>query len=153
MKIEIKLAYDQIPIVQYLFTQYYQELGIDLKFQYFDEELASLPGKYALPDGRLYLVYVEEGVAGCVAYRRLSATDCEMKRLFILPNYRKIGLGEKLVNHVICDAKNQGYSRMYLDTLSTMHPAMKLYKKIGFVETQPYYHNPIQEAIYFILYL
>ena len=131
-----------------LFQEYEQELGADLCFQKFSEELASLPGKYQPPDGALLLALSGSNCSGCVALRRLSSTTCEMKRLYVRPDYRGTGLGRILAEKIISCARLAGYQVMYLDTLERLGPALNLYRSLGFRETEPYYHNPLKGVVY-----
>ena len=136
-----------------LFQEYARSLGIDLCFQQFDEELQSLPGRYAPPSGELLLARVEASYAGCVALRSLDDGICEMKRLYIRGECRGRGVGRKLAAEIIQIARDLGYQRMRLDTLASMEPAISLYRSLGFEETSPYYENPIPDARYFGLVL
>jgi ribosomal protein S18 acetylase RimI-like enzyme len=142
----------QIELVRSLFRQYADSLGFDLAFQGFAEELASLPGEYAPPRGRLLLALTAEGkAAGCVALRALSAPEeavCEMKRLYVLPACRGQGLGRALAERVIAEARTAGYRRMRLDSIDTMKEAIGLYRALGFREIPPYRFNPIAGAVY-----
>ncbi|PKM64330.1 MAG: GNAT family N-acetyltransferase [Firmicutes bacterium HGW-Firmicutes-20] len=149
MNITIDYAYEKLDIIRTLFKEYAQSLGIDLQFQAFEKELANLPDKYALEDGRLYIAYVDGEIAGCVGLRRFDANRCELKRLYIREKYRHLGLGQQLSLKVIDDARQIGYQQILLDTLSTMTPAMNLYRKLGFRQIAAYYNNPIREAVYF----
>ncbi|MGH9948854.1 MAG: GNAT family N-acetyltransferase, partial [Pyrinomonadaceae bacterium] len=106
----------EIKEAKMLFCEYEAWLGMDLCFQGFEEELANLPGKYAPPDGRLYLAYVEDELAGCIALRKLEDGICEMKRLFLRENARGHGLGNQLIEKLIDDAKTTGYKKLRLDT-------------------------------------
>ena len=103
--------------VREIFREYQASLGVDLCFQNFEEELATLPGKYAPPQGRLYLAYVDGQLAGCIALRRFEENHCEMKRLYLRPQFRGQNMGKKLAEKVIGDARQIGYSQMCLDTL------------------------------------
>lgn len=138
--------------VQALFLEYQQGLGIDLCFQGFEQELQSLPGDYAEPQGGLFLALVGGKPAGCCAFRALNTSDhlnaCEMKRLFVRPAFRGLGLGRQLVEAVVTGAQQAGYTTMLLDTLTDMEAARALYQEVGFVETEPYYHNPLPGAHY-----
>ena len=138
--------------VRELFREYASGLGVDLCFQNFDDELAALPGDYAEPRGVLLLALVDGAPAGCVAMRRLADADvpnaCEMKRLFVRPAFRRFGLGRRLAEALMDEARRCGYSVMLLDTLDDMEAARELYASLGFVETAPYYFNPIPGAHY-----
>jgi len=153
MGYEIKLAYDRLDEVETLFREYHKMLGVDLCFQNYEEELANLPGKYTLPDGRLYVIYLEEKLAGCIALRRFDSTRCEMKRLFVRPQFRGLKLGQILAERIIQDAKKIGYEAMVLDTLASLESAVYMYRKMGFEEVEPYYDNPLKDVIYFELKL
>jgi len=139
----------QISEVKSLFLEYADWLGFSFCFQGFEEELATLPGKYAPPQGRLYLVVIDHKSAGCIGIRKIAERICEMKRLYVKPEARGLGIGKKLVELVINDAKNIGYKKMRLDTIAEkMKEAQKLYKSSGFYEIQPYYYNPIEGVVY-----
>ena len=126
-----------------LFREYETWIDLDLCFQGFEAELASLPGKYVLPGGRLMLAYVDDKLAGCVAMRKLDERICEMKRLFVRDEFRGHKIGIKLIERLIADAREIGYARMRLDTFPPkMAKAVKLYESHGFVEIPPYYSNP-----------
>ena len=126
-----------------LFREYQEALGVDLSFQDFEMELRTLPGEYVSPHGRLLLA-LDDGVpAGCVAMRPLTSDTCEMKRLYVRPEYRAASLGRQLAERVIAEARSIGYQRMYLDTLPTMSGAQRLYERLGFKEIPPYRYNPI----------
>jgi ribosomal protein S18 acetylase RimI-like enzyme len=138
--------------VRALFLEYQADLGIDLCFQGFAEELDRLPGDYAEPAGVLMLATVDGLPAGCCAFRSLTSSDhlnaCEMKRLFVRPAFRGCGLGRRLVEQIMSRAELAGYNTILLDTLSDMEAARALYQEVGFVEVAPYYHNPLPGAHY-----
>jgi putative acetyltransferase len=144
---------DEIEAVQNLFREYEQFLGVDLCFQSFDEELASLPGKYGPPDGVLLIAIDDKNFAGCVALRKLEEGICEMKRLFVRSKYRGQGLGRRLAKQIIDEAVKLGYSSMRLDTLNKLIEAMRLYESLGFKRRDPYYHNPLSGVLYWELEL
>lgn len=126
-----------------LFREYQAWLGLDLCFQEFEDELRTLPSRYAMPEGRLLLAFSGEFAAGCIALRRLDETTCEMKRLFVRDDFRGSGLGNTLVNRLIADARQIGYSKMRLDTYPPkMAKAVKLYESHGFYPIPAYYDNP-----------
>ena len=126
-----------------LFREYEAWLGMDLCFQGFEEELRDLPGKYALPDGRLSLGFWDERLAGCIALRKLEDGVCEMKRLFVRDEFRGKAIGVSLIEHIIAEASNAGYKKMRLDTYPPkMGRAVSLYESHGFQAIAPYYHNP-----------
>ncbi len=153
MGYEIKPAYDRLDEVITLFREYHKMLGVDLNFQDFEKELKTLPGKYTTPDGRLYVIYLEGKLAGCIALRRYDETRCEMKRLFVRPQFRGLRLGQILAEKIIQDAKGIGYEEMILDTLASLESAVYMYRKMGFEEVEPYYDNPLDDVIYFKLKL
>ena len=145
---------EQIEQARELFKEYAAWLELDLCFQNFEKELAELPGAYAPPEGRLLLGYEEDQLAGCVALRKLDAGICEMKRLFLRPEFQGRGLGGELIDAIICEAKAIGYQRMRLDTLfPQMDKAIGLYRAFGFEEIDPYYQNPVPGALFMELKL
>jgi len=132
-----------------LFKEYEAGLGISLCFQSFDQELANLPGDYAPPQGRLLLAREHDQLLGCIALRPVGPTTCEMKRLFVRPEYRARGLGRVLVEAIIEEARKIGYASMRLDTLpGKMDRAIALYRSIGFVEIPPYYNTPVDTTTF-----
>lgn len=151
---KIELAYDKLDDIKTLFREYQESLGLDLCFQNFEDELATLPGKYSRPGGRLYLASVEGNAAGCIALRGLDDGCCEMKRLYVRGKFRGLKLGQALVEKIIADAREIGYSRMVLDTYAeTMKSAVALYRGFGFSETEPYYNNPHEGVLFLSLEL
>jgi GNAT superfamily N-acetyltransferase len=137
-----------------LFLEYGSSLAFSLCFQSFDEELKSLPGAYGPPSGRLLLARYEGHAAGCIALRKLEAGICEMKRLYVRPADRGMGLGRMLVERIIEEARIIGYERMRLDTIaSAMKDAIALYRRMGFEEIAPYSAIPIEHALWMELRL
>lgn len=131
-----------------LFLEYANSLGFKLCFQGFDQELATLPGSYAPPEGRLFLARVDGAIAGVVGVRPLDGKRCEMKRLYVRPNSRGLKLGRRLAELAIAEARNIGYGQMVLDTLDKMKEARALYAGLGFHEIPAYYDNPLDGVIY-----
>ena len=138
--------------VREIFLEYAQSLSVDLCFQDFDSELAQLPGEYAAPRGSLLLAMVNQEVAGCCALRPLDSADspnaAEMKRLYVRPAFRRLGLGRQLAESILDAARQCDYSCVLLDTLDEMETARALYEDLGFEEVAPYYHNPLPGAHY-----
>jgi putative acetyltransferase len=138
--------------VREILREYARSLGIDLCFQNFESELATLPGEYAAPSGQLLLAFVGDALAGCGGLRALPGADyanaCEMKRLYVRPAFRRFGLGRALAEALFAEARRAGYSTMLLDTLDEMESARELYATLGFEEIAPYYFNPIPGAHY-----
>lgn len=155
MSVAIIPAYGHEQEIKMLFTEYTQMLMDNDKFmrqylavQHYDDEVKNLRGKYGEPEGRLYLAYVEDKAAGCIALRKLDERRCEMKRLYVRPQFRNHKLGEQLVDKVIGEAKKIGYRHMLLDTIPFLHSAIHLYRKHGFYEIDKYNDNPDGNAIY-----
>jgi ribosomal protein S18 acetylase RimI-like enzyme len=142
-----------LPFIRNLFREYAADIGVDLCFQGFEQELAELPGRYAPPEGRLLLARQGDEPAGCVALRKLEEGICEMKRLYVRPAFRSQGLGRELASAIIAAAREAGYERMRLDTLASMLPAIALYESLGFKRVAPYCHNPISDAVFMELAL
>ena len=143
---------EDIAAVRQIFTEYAQSLNVDLCFQDFEAELELLPGEYAAPRGALLLAMVNKQVAGCCALRPLDSADdpnaSEMKRLYVRPAYRRLGLGRQLAEAILDAARQFDYSCVLLDTLDEMETARALYEDLGFEEIPPYYHNPLPGAHY-----
>lgn len=141
-----------IETVHTLFVEYGESLNFSLCFQGFDEELAALPGKYAPPGGRLLLAEIAGDTAGVVGLRPADMDGaCEMKRLYLRPAFRGLGLGRRLAETVIAAAREAAYGKMVLDTVETMAEAGALYRDLGFVEIPPYYENPTPGVHYYAL--
>jgi putative acetyltransferase len=138
-----------LPAITQLFRAYAASLPIDLGYQGFDGELAALPGKYAPPQGAVLIARNENAVAlGCVAMRPLEDGVCEMKRLYVAPEGRGLGLGRALAEAIIEAARTAGYREMRLDTLASMTGAQALYRALGFLEIAPYYDTPIEGTVF-----
>ena len=133
-----------------LFREYARELGVDLTFQGFDDEVANLPGDYGSPNGALLLARAASGDAlGCVALRPLAeAGTCEMKRLYVRPAGRGLGVGRALASAIITVGVERGYWRMRLDSLSTLRAAIELYRSLGFAPTEAYYETPLAGTLF-----
>jgi putative acetyltransferase len=136
-----------------LVREYAASLNVNLAFQNFEEELLHFESEYAPPTGTFLLARTNNEFLGCGALRRFSTTDCEMKRLYVHPSARNLGLGRQLAQALIAEAKSLGYKRILLDTLPTMQSAQSLYKSLGFHPTPPYRFNPIPGSAYLKLAL
>jgi len=145
--IEARALHD-IERARSLFREYETSLGVDLCFQGFEQELAGLPGAYAPPSGRLLLAVDDGRPAGCIALRPLGADGCEMKRLYVRPEFRGRRVGRLLAERLLAEARAIGYARMRLDTLPSMKEAIPLYRSLGFAEIGPYYANPVPGALF-----
>jgi ribosomal protein S18 acetylase RimI-like enzyme len=139
--------------VRQLFTEYTEDLGFDLDFQDYDDEITHLPGAYTPPSGRLYIALYDGAIAGCIALRKLDETTCEMKRMYVRTGYRRKGVGKDMALRVIDDARRIGYSKMRLDTIDTMDAAIALYRHLGFNPIPPYRYNPMKGAYFLELVL
>jgi len=128
-----------VSLARELFQEYAQSLGVDLAFQDFDREIATLPGDY----DPILIAHWNSEPAGCVALHPLESATCEMKRLFVRPQFRGHAIGRTLAERIIAEARGRGYARMRLDTLPAMREAVALYRSLGFVEIPPYRYNPI----------
>ena len=142
----------QLDATRQIFAEYANQLGIDLCFQNFEAELASLPGAYGSPRGALLLALVDGEIAGCCAMHALDTVDypnaAEMKRLYVRKAFRRFGLGRHLAEAMLDLARVAGYQSVLLDTLDDMESARALYADLGFSDIPPYYHNPIAGAHY-----
>jgi len=136
-----------------LFVQYADTLGFDLEFQGFSRELATLPGSYALPRGCILLAEFNTNFVGCVALRPLESIICEMKRLFVVPEYRGRDIGRNLACSVIDRARQIGYEKLRLDTIESMKAANRLYLSLNFRTIQAYCYNPLENTNYMELAL
>ena len=138
--------------VREIFLEYASKLDVDLSFQDFEEELATLPGEYAPPRGQIILAEVDGALAGCCALRPLDTADysnaAEMKRLYVRKAFRGFGLGRSLAEAILDAARLRGYACVLLDTLDGMESARALYTDLGFEEIPPYYHNPVAGSHY-----
>lgn len=139
--------------VRQYFRNYAAWLGVDLSYQNFDQEMASLPGAYSAPQGRLFFAEVDGRPAGCVGVRPLPDSDgvCEMKRLYVAPEERGHGVGAALALAAIKAAKEIGYRKLMLDTLPNMRMAVKLYRELGFTEAPNYYQTPVEGTMFMAL--
>ena len=152
--VDITLAQsaEQLEASRTLFREYAAQLGVDLGFQGFEDELAALPGDYGAPRGALLLASVDGELAGCCALRPIDDADypnaCEMKRLYVRKAFRGFGLGRQLAEAMLDQARQAGYACVLLDTLDGMESARALYSELGFEEIPPYYHNPLPGSHY-----
>lgn len=150
-----------VPLARTLFAEYGRAIadvaGCSLQFQGFDSELDGLPGLYAPPRGCILLALVDqpgggESLAGCIAMRplaKLGPEVCEMKRMYVRPAFRRLGIGRLLVDRLLYEARSAGYERMKLDTSCSMHPAMALYRQMGFSECVRYNDDPMEDTVWF----
>ena len=158
--VAIRQAVSPVDVAQAraLFEEYAAWLDVDLCFQGFAHELATLPGAYAPPGGRLLIAGPPDAAVGCIALRPLAfgadgAPTGEIKRLYVKPEARGTGLGRRLVETLLCEARAIGYRELKLDTLDRMTGARRLYQRLGFAVCSPYYHNPLPDAVYMALTL
>lgn len=139
----------ELEIIRQLFRDYEKELDADICFQSFEDELKDPLLKYGHPDGDLILAKWNEEFAGCIALKKLEDDGaCEMKRLYVKPEFRKNKIAKKLVDSLMDSAVEKGYSVIKLDTLNKLQPAIKLYQQFGFYEISPYYPNPLEGVVY-----
>lgn len=139
---------EDLATVRDLVLEYAASLGFDLAFQGFDREVAELPGAYAPPRGVILLALDGTRAAGCVALRPLAPDVCEMKRLYVRPEFRGTGLGRRMADAILAEGRSRGYLRMRLDTVPAMAGAIALYRSLGFREIPPYRENPIEGALF-----
>jgi len=139
---------DELSVVRQLFLEYQQALGVSLCFQGFDQELAGLPGGYAPPQGGLWLARVNGAAVGCVALRPAGDGRGELKRLYVQPQMRGQGIGQQLLDAVLAAATAAGYTRLCLDTLPAMLEAQRMYRRLGFVECDPFGDHPLPGTVF-----
>ncbi len=149
MQLVPAVSVDQLNLVRELLLEYWENRNLARVVMNFEQELAELPGSYAPPDGRLFLAYCGTEASGCVALRKLGPDICEMKRLYLRPQFRGQGRGRFLAESIIQEAQKIGYRKMRLDTIRTnMQEAIGLYRQLGFKEIAPYRNNPLPGAMY-----
>jgi carbonic anhydrase len=141
-------AVEQMPVVRELFQEYADWLKVDLCFQGFTEELENLPGRYSRPSGLIIIARSAGKAAGCIALKPLAEGICEMKRLYVRPEFRDHGIGTALVRTALDEAKRMGYRCMRLDTMAQMEAAIRMYQAHGFEEIPSYYDNPHEGVVY-----
>lgn len=149
----VKYTPEELEEVRNIFIEYAGFLQVDLCFQDFDRELQTLYKVYSPPKGCIILAKENGLTLGCVALKPIAQGVCEMKRLYVRPEARGIGLGRKLVDELIIFAKSFAYKSMKLDTVTKLKEAIGLYRSMGFVETAPYVYNPLSDVLYFELKL
>ena len=154
-ELQVVTAYDRQTEVGELFKEYTDMLIAGdsnfaeyLKIQKYETELENPASKYGMPEGRLYLAYYDGALAGCIGLRKLDEKQCELKRLYVRPAFRGKKIGERLVDMILKDARNIGYSAMLLDTLPFLKSAIKMYQGLGFYEISSYNDSPIDTTIY-----
>ena len=155
MALEIKLAYEEKEHIKILFTEYTNllsnlesEFQAYLQIQNYDMEIEDLNEKYGMPEGRLYIAYLDNQVAGCIGLKPIHKTHCEMKRLYVRPEFRGNGIAKALVELIVRDAKEIGYHWMLLDTFPALNDAIKLYEKMGFYQIPAYNDSPVKNTIF-----
>lgn len=151
-------GYDHKDEIKELFTMYTDmlvegdpEFKKFLEIQKYDDELENPEDKYGMPDGRLYLAYMDDRIAGCIALRKLDSVRCELKRLYVKHEFRCMHIGSELVKMIIDEAKQIGYEKLLLDTLPFLKTALRMYKELGFYETERYNDSPLDTSIYLAL--
>ena len=144
---------EELLTVKILLEEYWNSLGFDRGTFGFGDELDSLPGAFARPQGRLAMAFLSGRAVACVAMRPLDVNSCEMKRLFVRPSARGHGIAQTLLDWLVSEARSEGYSRMLADTLPRMEAALRLYKQFGFTRIEPYSPTPTPGAIYLQLNL
>ena len=160
MQIQILPGYSFPDEIRQLFTEYTTLLTEGdpqfreyLRIQNYDAEIAHLEDKYGQPDGRLYLALANGRSAGCIALRKLNATQCEMKRLYVRPEYHSLGIGKRLTERILLDARSMGYRQILLDTFPFLDRAIGMYRRLGFRETDKYNDSPMASTVYLKLEL
>lgn len=155
MKFKIKFAETKKDFfnAKQLFKEYSDSLNFSLSFQNIDNELDNIPGKYSKPNGCIILAWDNFTPIGCIGMRPLDELTCEIKRLYLKPNYRGLGLGRLLTKNIIAYSRKREYLKACLDTTSKMKKAISIYKSLGFVEISAYYNNPLPDVIFFELNL
>ena len=155
MSIEIIEAYSYKEEIKSLFNEYTEmlirgdsEFKNYLELQNYDHETENLEEKYGLPYGRLYIVLCDGNISGCIALRKIDSENCEMKRLYVKPEYRGKNIGALLVKNIINEAREIGYKHILLDTLPFLQTAMEMYKRYGFYEIESYNNSPMDNLIY-----
>jgi putative acetyltransferase len=149
----VKYTIDELEEVRNIFIEYSEFLQVDLCFQDFEKELQTLQQVYSPPQGCIILAKQNGVTVGCVALKPIDEGICEMKRLYVRPEARGVGLGRKLVEELISFARKSPFRTMKLDTVSKLKEAISLYRSFGFVETSPYVYNPLSDVLYFELLL
>ena len=155
MQIQIVPGYSFPEEIRQLFTEYTAHLTEGdpqfrdyLRIQNYDAEIAHLEDKYGHPNGRLYLALANGKSAGCIALRKLNDSQCEMKRLYVRPEYRSLGIGKRLTSQILDDARSMGYRQILLDTFPFLDRAMGMYRRLGFQETDKYNDSPMASTVY-----
>ncbi len=143
------VTFEDYEAVKKVFIEYQEFLNVDLCFQNFDKELNNLAAIYQAPKGVIFLAKIRNEVVGCVALKPIEINNCEMKRLYVKPEYRGKNIGKQFIEKLLKFAKEQKYDKMKLDTLTTLTEALKLYKNYSFTETKPYVYNPLSNVLYF----